>query len=841
MANLLPKYRFTLYFDRNDTVKHTVTPNYGNDLNKEYELENNQKFYRVKLSGKISFLNRDFDLIMSQDFETEYNLLIEVSYDFGVTWVNEFLGEFYRTDCDIDQDHKILEVLPEPIDEYTDVLAGLEKEYDLIPLKPASNNLVMQKRPLIQIYIPGDTVVSCFLGGSYWEQDANVVTDINALVNTYHFALCNLLKEINVTVTGSPAGASGLYTGKMAFETGGGFNIMAGSLRKSGDTLYRIDVVQMGFQFPIGSSNLKVELIRNSDNAVLFRKEFSGSGSPNYDTMEFTLDPVSGSGLANAEMQTYRIYARYLLDVETIQGLNTYELPADDIVPYNRNYRRALGYAMDVAFISTSFSETPTEWGRASNMLYFQEPYSIWGQKFYPIARSTWRYASIWFGFYIFDSIIETQGRKRFVLKDAYPIYSVLETLLHQFAPGIDHKGTPEYSEFLYSAQNPISYQTFDVFVTPKSNVLYGNYKQPAQKALTTLGQFLKMLREVYKCFWHIENGKLRVEHVSWYRNGGSYLGTPVVGIDLTEMQSLRSKKNWDYDLNKFNYDKSDMAERFQFDWMDDVTLPFKGYPIEVMSKYVTKGKIEDVSVSYFNSDVDFMLLAPEEMSKDGFALLSAHQVNGLIAPDGPNDGTIAQDGITPKYEILPLLENMNVVLRFKTITGDNFAPFQIVYYNGNTLTGSSNLISVINEQTHERAVQIPANTTHIAFRAFTYEIMFQFFSIESDDLRELPIIQRSIDGVDYYLQNGYLAYVTLHPNYWLHEMPARKLNVNKTVVMAYSVEKRKKQDVEFPIIGNPDVMKLIKTGLGNGTIEKVSINLLSRSAKTTLKHDTEE
>ena len=69
----------------------------------------------------------------------------------------------------------------------------------------------------------------------------------------------------------------------------------------------------------------------------------------------------------HADMKSYNIYARYLCDVEKIDDLNTYPLPADDIVDNNRNYRRAIGYAIDVAFISNNFSDTPTEWGLADN------------------------------------------------------------------------------------------------------------------------------------------------------------------------------------------------------------------------------------------------------------------------------------------------------------------------------------------------------------------------------------------------------------------------------------------------------------------------------------------
>lgn len=120
---------------------------------------------------------------------------------------------FMKTNCTFNDDDKLVTVQPETIDEYNNVLAGLEKEYNLIELAPQIEFLTIRKRPLIQIYVPGDSIVSCFLGGTNWEQDANVITDQNALVHTHYFALCNVLKEIRITGNSNP-NVNGLYAGK---------------------------------------------------------------------------------------------------------------------------------------------------------------------------------------------------------------------------------------------------------------------------------------------------------------------------------------------------------------------------------------------------------------------------------------------------------------------------------------------------------------------------------------------------------------------------------------------------------------------------------------------------
>lgn len=714
----------------------TVHPIYKDDLAKEYELETNQRFYRAKLSGKITFVRDDYDYINRQSFDNEFLYCIEKSDDGGRTWFQYFQGKFMKTDCTFtDYDKKVV-VQPDAIDDYNDVLAGLEKEYNLITLAPTIQRITINKRPLIQIYVPGDSVVSCFLGGTNWEQDANATTDQNALVQTYHFALCNILKEIQITSNGSPAVISGLYTGRMA--TGASADVFEGKLYPELNVNYYIYISQQRINGGLPFGIAVVEIRKQSDDTVMFR--YQKVTQEPFDTLEFDLTAVEGSGATgtmHADMKSYNIYARYLCDVEKIDDLNTYPLPADDIVDNNRNYRRAIGYAIDVAFISNNFSGTPTEWGLADNGKYFAPPYSIFGQTFYPIARSTWRYASLWFGFYLMDWILEEKARKAYTLRDAFPVASCISVLLNQIAPGITHAATAEYSQFLYSGNNPISGLNFRLLVSQKTNIINGEYQQPAQKAPTTLQQFTNMLRDCFKCYWFIEDGKFKIEHIQYFRNGGSYSGGAILSHDLTKELNLRNGKPWAFNTSEYSFDKVDLPERYQFEWMDDVTAAFEGLPIQVISKYVTPGKVEEINISNFTSDIDMMLLNPGNMSSDGFALFAA------VPP-----------------------------------------------------TSGSQWI--------------------------------------------LPFTRQTINGVEYFLQNGYLAFINLQSPYWLYDLPARRVSINGSEVYAYGIERKKKQTFSFPANDDPNPMQLIKTYIGNGQVDKLSVNLCSRNIKATLKYDTE-
>lgn len=734
---MTPKYRFFLQIGE-DGTKQTVCPNYKDDLTLDYELETNQRFYRAKLSGKINFVRADYDIINNAPFDSEFFLYIEKSDDWGQTYNQYYKAKFMKTDCTFNDDDKLVTVQPETIDQYNDVLAGLEKEYNLIELAPQIEFLTIRKRPLIQIYVPGDSIVSCFLGGTNWEQDANATTDQNALIQTYHFALCNILKEIQITSQGSPAVISGLYIGRMS--TGVSPDEFMGDLYPELNVNYYIHITQkrVAGGLPIGLAG--VEIRRRSDDVAMFR--YTKITQEPFDTLEFDLTAVEGSGATgtmHADMKSYNIYARYLVDVDKIDDLDTYPLSSDDIVDNNRNYRRAIGYAIDVAFISNNFSDTPTEWGLADSGKYFEPPYSIYGQTFYPIARSTWRYASLWFGFYLMDWILEEKARKAYTLRDAFTLSSCINVLLKEFAPGITHEATPEYSQFLYNTNNPISGKSFKLLISQKSNIINGEYKTPAQKAPITLQQIMTMLRDIYKCYWYIEDGKFKIEQVSWFRNGGSYGYNPIIDYDLTQLENVRNGKKLAFATSEYSFDKVEMPERYQFEWMDDVTTPFEGLPIEITSKYVTAGKIEEINISNFTSDIDLMLLNPGAISLDGFALFAA------VMPSG-----------------------------------------------GGQL--------------------------------------------------ELPFTRQTVDGVEYFLQNGYLAFINIQPTYWAYDMPARNFKINNSQYYALGgLERKKKQTLNFPAgTTDPNPMQLVKTYIGNGQVDKLSVNLCSRNIKATLKYDTE-
>lgn len=793
-------------------------PVYKDDLEKEFEQEQNQQFFRGKLTGKLIFTGPDYAWIVAQVFDFQFLLTIYISYNGGDTWSEYWNGTFWKTDCEFDDDSKTVTVTPTVHDQYNDVLAGLEKEYNLIDLLPEIVQVRADKRPMIQVYVPGQTSIGCFLSGMWWEEECTAIDNESDLVNRYYFALNRSQRLVEVTGEMQPAIP----------------DVFIGTPPASDRTSYEYTNGEYKFSYQYVSTSQGQSttwaIIRVADNVTLWQYQLTNQDPPTPPNT-ITLDPVGTgvSGTIELYIHDVKVYARYLLDVTTIAGQNTYALPDDDLVGNNRNYHRAIGYAVsNVIFFSQRFSDTPTQWGLYEPGKYYQQPASIGISQFYPVARNGWGKTSIWFAFSAFDWIAEQQGRAAFILRDAFPLSSVISVLLGQIAPGITHGPTTDYSSFLYGQTNPISGIAQTLMITPKSNIISAGYDQPAQKAPITLKWVLDMLRDCFRCYWFIDdNNRFRIEHIRYFMNGGSYSGTPVVGIDLTQQKVSRNGKEWAFARNQYEYDKPDMAARYQFGWMDDVTQLFEGYPIDIISKYVNPDNIENVDVTQFTSDIDFILLNPNAISKDGFVLMAGQDDNYLTDPE-VMEGNAGGSRIFT-FDFTAFIGRTITIRIASTVAGltvgqTDYSTYEIIGTIDAAETGQTFTYVV----TRPRLAVWGASANFAVNLAAIYGLSYK-----------LPYVNFRIDGTDYNLQNGYVAFAYLQ-QYYAYDMPARQYSINGVSGVALGIKKLKKQTLRFPTLTDPNLYQLIKTNLGNGAIEKLSINLSSRNANATLKYDTE-
>lgn len=869
---MIPKYRFFLQVGASGT-QVAASPVYGGNLALNYEMEQGQRFFRAKLNGKLTFYREDFTLIMAQPFGTVFYLYMEKSTDpAGMTFAPYYKSKFTITDCTVNLDDKLITVQPQTTDQYDEVLAGMDNEYNLITLAPAMNGVTISKRPLVQVYVAGSDFLNNYIAGTSWEQSCTANDNKNELGHVYWFGLDTIFCKIEVANAGD---ITGTYSGKL---------VKTGTHMEGADTYEDYDVVlendagATDYYFNI-DLNVKAGYYEDWWFGTIDLRRRAGDTSVSYSSKTFASETFNtgfyqlrGTATVNVYISNIFVMARWLTDAESVSGITLYDLPTDDIAGENRNYHKVAPIQAQCCVSTTNTSTTPTEYGlvydfREFNVtrakgwmnssgnntdwayesyfvyvniqagdvirikggttgatayafcadaffptgnneayslcsgaarvtvstnvtktatapsdaayvyiammsrgedrtpaeftingnavdltnttdtqyfpingdgLYYAEPTHAADEWYRPIAQSNWMNGtSYWFNYLTVFQYLEQKGMTSYLLRNAYPLWSCLSVLLAATGSSVTFQGTSAYSEFLYSASNPISGETIKLFVTPKSNILAGDYSVPAQKAMTTLGQFLDMLRNVYQLYWFIDSdNRLRIEHIRWFKNGGSYSGNSTVGVDLTELLEKRNATAWAYGVNEYTYEKEEMPQRYQFEWMDDERIPFKGDAIEILSPAVTEGKVENVSVGSFSSDIDYMLLNPSVFSQDGFALIGA--------------------------------------------------------------TGSGNSWSV-------------------------------------------PFITYTQTGVRITLQNGYLSFFNLQPTYWVYDLPAKTAKINGIVYSLSYVSRRKTQRVTIPLgASDPDFLKLVKTNLGNGEIRAVSIPLSSRVAQVTLNYDTE-
>jgi hypothetical protein len=136
-----------------------------------------------------------------------------------------------------------------------------------------------------------------------------------------------------------------------------------------------------------------------------------------------------------------------------------------------------------------------------------------------------------------------------------------------------------------------------------------------------------------------------------------------------------------------------------------------------------------------------------------------------------------------------------------------------------------------------DEPVVIPENAKYVGFVVSGGAPTSYLYKLE---INELPFVERDVENITYFLQNGYLAFVTLQPNFYTYDLPSYNVMINGAQAMVFGIQKNKKQNVSFPIDGSPNLLHLVKTYIGNGMIDKMSVNLQSRMTKTTLKYDTE-
>ncbi len=630
-----------------------VNPIYKDDLGISYEIEGKNKFLRRALSGNVTFIGADYDKIMNFGWQLSMRLVLQKSVN-GGSFSDYWEGEWQRTDCAITYDDKKIVVTPKVHDYYADILDKYENEYNLIDLAPEIERLLYFQRPVLQIYTYATGEVQNVIGNISFKSDCD---DSNVsesdLTNTFRFALVSNTKEIQIT-NGTISSVNHNYSGSTPYPEikPTGTDIHYYTFKSTDSEDYFIFSVKQGTD--AGVYNFYYDFY-DSAGAQVWHLQYINKGWSNIHNLidillndTTTLSDGSDPAGNTANMKCNQIahtYGRYLTLTDTGNKVADND-PFVDISTNNYSYiytpnSTQIGSIKSAIVAISRYSKTPTKYGRVEESVesILNTAAGTTGQKYYylppndsgyftPIMESKWGGVSYWLDASVNVEI--TALRTLVNLNDAFPLWSCIDKLAKQIDPRLSFKNTTDYSNFLYAATNPVTNQANPynyLCITQITNVSRGEYTQAAQKGEASLKWFFDLLKNVFNCFWWVGSDyKIHIEHISYFENGGSYTsGTQAVGKDLTALYNPRNGKTWSFGLGECTFETDNVAKRYEFEWSIGATAIFNGNAIEVLSSNIDRKRKEEISVSHFVADMDYIIAAPSEFSNDAWLLMTLH------------------------------------------------------------------------------------------------------------------------------------------------------------------------------------------------------------------------
>ena len=831
-------------------VQRAAHPLYS-DLSVEYSRETGEMAFGQTLSGKLKFIDTDYDWIMEQDRGED--IVVNVVRD-GIV----FLGKFVITDCEIDYDGRKIEVELEADDAYSWLKSHWDDEYNLVGLAPKRDIVEYRHRGCWQYYRQGDTKLTAIVGGDYFEMDATQTASYADLTDKYYFNIIDADASIKVEM---PTSISAWRTAHLDIIAADG-KVFKGL---ASDYLYCEGLDGFRLKLTLGSldgdkkSGIRQVSMEYKSASGGWLVANLGGRVPAYDS---DLGISYSYAIPNGHAETYFYYGgedelyfsgmfcRLVHNSESVSP--KYNLPSEDIVARTLNYRYVSIPSADLVkiYATNEYSGKPTEWGLApDNTNYYQKPKfpSVGGITYplYPIGKTTWGEYSWWAGFDFTSGIFDYKWWAMAQLKDAYSLDSVLSVLLDAIFKDSGLKVTfaadTAHSEFLYGGYAGEVETPPHLYITPKTNILTSNYSQAAQKGNITIGQVLEMLRDVFRCMWFFERDaatgefRLRLEHIFWFYNGADYdTGKP---FDLTTATDPRTGKYWDYASQKFSFDTAELYRRYEFGWQDECTDWFDGDSLSCLAKYVNDDAVNKIQVKAFATDLDMMLLSPEEFNKDGFALLGAAQESIMDASYRPTM-TLSGGVETAHFALAQVLAApMYVELVRK--------PELVVKLNCYNAEGTLLSSSYSDYDDGRRRYLVPANTASIAYVLSSPTGFTATMSIQPKSY--YPRVELPKSSEDVAPQNYRLAFHYIERSWYLFDLPCRNIaygdgdNREEYIVSPYyPIKKAMEQTIKMPFTGEMDLNVGMLSTLGASVVQSFTLNLLSLFTEMKLRYGTD-
>lgn len=635
------KYRWG-FLDENDAFSECF-PKVDDGTAIDFAPESGEVFYRAKLNGKLSF-QYEFDAILAEGYNYEHKIVLQWYDADSDEWKEVWKGRFALTDCEIDYDTKTITVTPETLDRYTKILDNLDKDYNIVKLAPAMQPVNILIRPCLQVYLFGASKIYNYVGGNSWDSSCDAVLSTDDLA-TYKFEeLRDCLWFTGTYKSGVYAGKKAIFYGRFLFLGSDVSFPMDGRVYNSDGTYTEEEgAFTCYITHDNGHDWLFSIMESGTSNMAIACFYDDRSGIDNNESY------TEGNIFENTYLRWDRIFGRTICNTDlndvTISGTtySLYQIAASDMAGANLNYNKIMQKAFATIYPSIDTSLDPTSWPQDTFDRYFVKPQNTPTRIYFAASPDEWMDVAFWWYAGAQESEVEEKLTTARTIRDAYDYRQTIFRLL-----GKADVNPPLIISGCLGGSNDYVGTRTNLIITPRSNVITSYYDTPAQNAPISLAKIFSMLKQAFKAYWHVDsNGNLHIEHISYYDNGLNYTDSPQLLVDLESEMHTNTKNNKVFGQNKVKFDKQDMPAQFTFGWADVVTRPFIGYPINCLDAYVQKGTKEEKVIGDFDSDVDFVLSSPNDVSKEGFFLFALPAIEG-----GGYSTTLKIDTVTITDEI---------------------------------------------------------------------------------------------------------------------------------------------------------------------------------------------
>lgn len=178
-----------------------------------------------------------------------------------------------------------------------------------------------------------------------------------------------------------------------------------------------------------------------------------------------------------------------------------------------------------------------------------------------------------------------------------------------EWNPVGDTQGYSPGINYVTGLVNQVNYLT----ISAKSDIISPDASNPATRALWNLKQAFNMLREMFNCWWFIDDaGRLRIEHITFF--------IFPVSLDLTLLDRYLNG------TAKYSNDKSEIPKFERFRFMEAANTDFVGADIWYDSICANQNENENVLehiAERITTDISYIFTSPSDISKDGFVLMA--------------------------------------------------------------------------------------------------------------------------------------------------------------------------------------------------------------------------